>query len=65
MCTAYFDGGVSACQGVGGYVCFDKNGDLAFGQRARLGEQCLVKSVAEIEALLMLIQSLVEHGVPG
>ena len=65
MCTSYFDGGVSAHQGVGGYVCFYKNGDLAFGQGAWLGEQCPTNNIAEIEALLILMQSLVEHGVPG
>ena len=65
MCTAYFDGGVSAHQGVGGYVCFDKNGNLAFGQGAWFGERCLTNNVVEMEALLMLMQSLVEHGVPG
>ena len=65
MCTTYFDGGVSAHQGVGGYVCFDENGDLAFGQGAWFGEQCPTSNVVEIEALLMLMQSLVEHGVPG
>ena len=65
MCTAYFDVGVSAHQGVGGYVCFDKNGDLAFGQGAWLGELCPTNKIAVMEALLMLMQSLVEHGVPG
>ena len=57
--------GVSTRQGVGSYVCFDENGDLAFGQGAWFGERCPTKNVAEIEALLMLMQSLVEHGVPG
>ena len=65
MCTTYFDGGVSTHQGFGGYVCLDKNGDLAFGQGGWLGEQCLTNNIAEMEALLMLMQSLVEHGVPG
>ena len=46
-------------------MCFDKNGDLVFGQGAWFGEQCLTNNVAEMEALLMLMQSLVEHGVPG
>ena len=44
---------------------FDKNGDLAFGQGAWLGEQYLSNNVVEMEALLMLMHSLVEHGVPG
>ena len=65
MCTTYFDGGVSAYQGVGSYMCFDKNGDLAFGQGAWLGELCPTNKIAVMEALLMLMQSLVEHGVPG
>ena len=65
MCTAYFDGGVSAHQGVGSYVCFDENGNLAFGQGAWFRERYPTNNVAEMEALLMLIQSLVEHGVPG
>ena len=65
MCTAYFNGGVSAHQGVGGYVYFDENGDLAFGQGAWFGERCPTNNIVEMEALLMLMQSLVEHGVPG
>ena len=64
MCTTYFDGGVSAHQGVGGYMCFDKNGDLAFAQGAWFGERCPTNNIAEIEAWLMLMQSLIEHGVP-
>ena len=46
-------------------MCFDKNGDLAFGQGAWFREQCLTNNVVEMEALLMLMQSFVEHGVPG
>ena len=65
MCTTYFNRGVSAHQGVSGYVCFDKNGDLAFSQGVWFGEQCLTNNIGEMEALLMLIQSLVEHGIPG
>ena len=65
MYTAYFDGGVSTCQGVGGYMYFDKNSDLAFGQGSWFGERCPTNNVAEMESLLMLMQSLVEHGVPG
>ena len=56
---------MSAHQGVGSYVCFDKNDDLAFGQGVWFGEQCPTNNIAEIEALLMLMQSLVEHSVPG
>ena len=44
---------------------FDENGDLAFGQGAWFGEQCLINNGVEMEALLMLMQSLVDHGVPG
>ena len=29
------------------------------------GERCPTNNIAEMEALLMLMQSLVEHGVPG
>ena len=65
MCNTYFDGGVSTRQGVGSYVCFDENSDLAFGQGAWLGGQCPTNNIAEMEALLMLMQSLVEHDVPG
>ena len=66
MCTAYFDGGVSAHRGVGSYMCFDENGDLAFAQGTWFGEQCPTnKKCCGNEALLMLMQSLVEHGVPG
>ena len=42
-----------------------KNGDLAFGQGAWFGERCPTNNVAEMEALLMLMQSLIKHGVPG
>ena len=65
MCTTYFNGGVSTRQGVGSYVYFDENGNLAFGQGAWLGERYLTNNVVEMEVLLMLMQSLVEHGVPG
>ena len=65
MCTAYFDGGVSAHQGVGSYMCFVENGDVESSQGAWLGERCLTKNIEEIEALLMVMQNLVEHGVPG
>ena len=64
MCTTYLNGGVSAPQGVGGYMYFDENGDLAFSQGAWFGERCLINNIVEIEAFLMLMQSLVEHGVP-
>ena len=43
----------------------DKNGDLVFGQGAWFGERCPTNNIAEMEALLMLMQSLFEHGVPG
>ena len=46
-------------------MCFDKNGDLAFGQGAWFGEQCPTNNISEMEALLMFMQSLVEHSVPG
>ena len=46
-------------------MCFDEDGNLAFGQGAWFGEQCPTNNVAEMEALLMLMQSLVEHGLPG
>ena len=65
MCTTYFNGGVSVRQGVGNYVCFDENGDLAFNQGAWFRKRCPINNVAEMEALLMLMQRLVEHGVPG
>ena len=65
MRTAYFNRGVSARQGFGGYMCFDKNGDLAFSQGAWFRERCLTNKVVEMEALLILMQSLIEHGVLG
>ena len=46
-------------------MCFDENGSLAFGQEVWLGERCLTNNVAEMEALLMLMQNLVKYGVPG
>ena len=46
-------------------MCFDENGDLAFGEGAWLGERCPTNNIAEMEALLILMQSLVEHGIPG
>ena len=45
-------------------MCFDKNGNLAFGQGAWFGEQCPTNNIVGIEALLMLMQSLVKYGVP-
>ena len=46
-------------------MCFDENSDLAFGQGAWLGERCPTNNVVEMEALLMLMQNLVEHSIPG
>ena len=46
-------------------MCYDENGGLAFGQGAWFGERCLINNIMEMEAFLMLMQSLVEYGVPG
>ena len=64
MYCNYFDGGVSAHQGVDGYMyVLMKMADLAFGQGVWFGERYLTNNIAEMEVLLMLMQSFVEHSV--